>query len=329
MDLLTLSRIGRAEEILRGVSNEAAAAGRARTFTDFAHTLLRARATKTDLGPLLARSPDDLLRKAAAHLTLDDVWADEDMQTAAGAYLASIADGSLLDQIVRFATPLPKAAAHVLVASGATANLIAEGLPKIVTRLALSVDSRCLTKAAAIVVLSNELARAIGGPGRAMFESELRSSITAATNSAVLNCLSSSSDLDASAGANALDALRNGLAAAPTSTGYVVAAKPSQVQYLATCLPNSGLGVRGGDFCPGVSIVPVEGVSSMTIIPASRLAVQDMGLELRPSDEVALDMADSPSAPAQMVSMWQTDSTAILAERQFVLAGNPQIVRVA
>lgn len=277
----------------------------------------------------LAQSADPQVQKAAAHATTDSVWSEGEAATLAASYIASIADGSLLDAIAKYARILPRVAVNALVASGMTANTIAEGAPKVTKHLDVALDPRQTVKAAALVVLSAELARATGGAGQRMFEAELAAAVTAASNQAVLDTLGDSSSIvNIAAGADPLANLRAGLRAAQSSLGYAVLMPAADVAWLATVQPTAGLGVHGGSFAPGIEIVPSETATYTTVVPASRVALLDLGLEVRVSGEASVDMRDSPSGAAQHVSLFQTNSLALLAEREFVLAGNPQIVRV-
>lgn len=92
------------------------------------------------------------------------------------------------------------------------------------------------------------------------------------------------------------------------------------------------MGVGGGEFLTGVSVVPVDAETSagstVTVIPADRMALSDYGLVIRASKEGSIMMSDSPSSPAELVSMWQTNSTAILAERMFRLIPQANAVEV-
>ena len=182
-------------------------------------------------------------------------------------------------------------------------------------------------KAAAIIVLTSELARATGG--RALFESELRKAVTRAINQSVLAQLTDADTIEIAGGADTLANLRAGLQAAGPSEGYVVAASTDDVLDLATRIENrGGMGVRGGTFVPGVEVVAIDGTTGMSIIPASHISVRDGGLQVRSAEHATVFMSDTPTSPAEMVSLFQTNSLGLLAERDFFLAHSAPMVIV-
>jgi hypothetical protein len=122
--------------------------------------------------------------------------------------------------------------------------------------------------------------------------------------------------------------LRAGLRAAAPSYGYVVAAEPGYVLDLSTRVENRGAGVRGGDFVSGVSLVAVDGLTGLRVIPASRMALWTTSLSIAPSSEADVNMSDSPTGPSSVVSLWQSNCRGLLASREFKLAMDDNIVSV-
>lgn len=271
----------------------------------------------------LSRHANPLVQKASAEL-FDGRWGEGAAAELASSYLASVSPGSLLDQSARYAAVVPVNLHVAMAASGFSANVIAEGGVKVVKNANIAPVEADPIKVAAIVVMSSELARATGEAGIRMFETELRSSILSAMNTAVLASLSDSNTVTVAGTGDPVADLRTALQAAPASAGYVVAASPGTVAALAVSDANkAGLGIGGGELVPGLSIVPVEGVLGMTVIPAGRLALRDYGLILRSSGQAAIDFRDSPTAPAQLLSLFQANLLGILAERSFLLTAAP------
>lgn len=274
---------------------------------------------------VLRQHPDALVQKAAAHALGDDIWQNTDARGLADAYLASIAELSLLDQIAKYALRLPKSASPVLIASAAVGDVVAEGDPKPVKRQGLTLGDAEPTKAAGIVILTDELVRSLDGVS--LFENELKSAVVRACNASVIGALPVSTTVP-DAG-SPLANLRAGLAAAGPSDGYVVAAPAGDVAQLATAEAcRGGMGIRGGTFVPGVEVVAIDGLDKMIVIPASRLAIWDGGLEVRSARHATVDMRDTPQSPAQQVSLFQTNSLGLLVERNWHLAGDAQTVAV-
>lgn len=275
----------------------------------------------------MAASTSALVQKAVAESTGGAVWQTPDGTALAASYIGSIAEGSLLDQIARYASVMPRNVQHVLTGTGYSADVTKEGDPKVIKNLTLGTDSVETAKAAAIVVMTQELLRAVGGP--TIFESELRKSITRAVNSSVLAQLSALDPVYVAPSADPLANLRAGLTAAGPSDGYVVAAPADDVMDLATRVENrGGMGVRGGSFIPGVEVVAMDDITATFVIPASRLAVLDHGLEVRSAEHATVNMADNPEAQPQLYSLFQNNSLGLLAERNFHLASTAPMVIV-
>ena len=315
MDPMQFAAIDRARTALSVAVAGNSHALQAKGFADLAYTMLRAERPEQALAQL-KRHPNELVQKAVAHAIGDDIWDSPDAAALVASYIASIAEGSLLEQIGRYARVVPPQLRAGLVGSGFSTNVVAEGYPKVVRNLALDLAEIELTKAAAIIVLTKDLA-AVAQP---LFERELRESVNRGVNAAVLSQLTDTNNIVVSATGDALADLRAGLQAAAPSNGYVVAASTAVTIDLSTRTENrGGMGVRGGTFVSGVEVVAVDNLSGLRIIPASRLAVLDGGMQVRSTGHASVDMRDSPESPAQLVSLWQTNSVGLLAERTFHL----------
>ncbi|QHE85887.1 hypothetical protein [Hydrogenophaga sp. BPS33] len=264
--------------------------------------------------------------KAATASTTGGWDSAEGREMAAG-YLASIAPGSVLDLVLANGRSIPDKIQHVLLASGGFASNVSEGAPKLVSKLNFTNLDTDRVKAVALTMYTAELERMIGGD--AIFEAELRTSVLRAMNLAILQALTQTTNI-ASTGTATGD-LAAGLAIAPDSDVYVVAAKPSVTRELA--LASDGrMSINGGEFTPGVHVVAVEdfgtAVPELRVIPASRIAIVDYGLEVRRASQTSLSVADSPTSPATQVSLFQTNSKAIAVERMFRIAQGDTVVEV-
>ncbi|RZL68766.1 MAG: hypothetical protein EOP77_00130 [Variovorax sp.] len=295
----------------------------AKAFVDAALSIARASNPEVALGAL-QRSPSELLTKAAAHSSLDEVWQGSDMRGLALAYIQSVSEPDLLSAIARYARVIPRAANHVLIATGAVGNVIAEGFPKLIKRLDLTLGGDLpFAKSVAAVVVTQELLSATGDAGRRLFETELAKAVVRAANGAVIETLVDSNTTPVAAGADPLASLRAGLMAAGPSSGFVVTAPAGQVAWLATSDSNrGGMSIRGGTFVPGVEIVALDNATTMTVIPADRLAIWDGGMELRPAGHASVDMSDSPTATGSKVSLWQVNAVGLLVERLWRIEGD-------
>ncbi len=331
MDSLQHAQLVRASSALNAALSSTAPhviKAKATAFVDAAAILMRARRDEYALSMLKASQNTDVARAFAE--SLDDLWGGPEAQELAASYLASIAEGSLLDQIARYAVRLDLQQRSGIVASGLVANMATEGAPRVVQNLDLS---KLLTgepvMSVAMVVMTTELMRFGGGPGRTLFEAELRKAVTRAMNASVLTTLNTTSAPVVTGTGDPLADLRAGLQAAPPSEGYVVAAGTAYATDLATRVENrGGMGIRGGTFVPGVEIVAVDSITGLRIIPASHCALLDAGLRVTASGEASVDMSDSPTSPSQHVSLYQTSSLGLMAQREFLLASTEDAVIV-
>lgn len=279
----------------------------------------------------LKQHGNPLVRKAVAESTLiwSDLWGDGNVADMASAFLATIAEQSILDQIKKYARILPRNVPRIMIASDAVGDLVAEGDPKPVKNLTATTADAGYSKSAAIIVMTQELARAGGPELRRLFEVELEQTVARATNKAVLAALINSNTATIPGTGDPLADLRAGLRAAEPSYGYVVAAPRVDVADLATRVENrGGMGVRGGTFIPGVEVVAIDDATDMQSIPASRIAMLDAGVQVRTAEHASLDMRDTPQSPAQMVSLWQTNCLGLLIERSWDIAQGAEVVVV-
>lgn len=248
-------------------------------------------------------------------------WGTPASQDISNAYLTDIAPGNLVDAMKPHAYILPDNVHSLRVASGVVAEGVAEGAAKPLTPLDIMREVPERAKVAAILVMSKELARATGGDGDALFRKLLRDAVIRASNAALLAAIPT---VPAMSGATPVDSLKVGLVAAADSDAYVVAAAPATVRTLA--LSSDGrMGTGGGEFIPGVTILPVElqgsGAPEMIVIPASAIAMKDSGLLVRTAGDATVEMQTAPvgdsTTPTSttMVSLWQTGSVGILVER--------------
>lgn len=294
-------------------------AEKAAAFTDLAWALLHAKQPGSSM-KALRDCGNPLVQKAAAHALADEVWSNGGADLAAS-YLASIAERSIIDSLKKYARVLPVNSRHVMIAADAVGDLVAEGHPKPVKNLSLSIGDVEPTKAVGLVVMTEELATAAGPEGRRLFEAELAAAVTRASNSSVLAALADSDTITVPGTGDPLVDLRAGLQAAGPSNGYVVGMPSGLVADLATRVENrGGMGVRGGTFVGGVEIVAVDDATAITVIPASRIALWDGGLRVSSAEHATVDLRDAPESPANMVSLWQTNCLGLLLERQWHLA---------
>lgn len=321
MDPLSYAALCRAENALATARQHMGATdqhAKAKEFAELARCIARASNPNTAMSNLHA------VHKAASHVTLDDVWQDGDIQQMAQSFIASVGEPDLLQAIGKYARTFTKFYGKALIATGANGDAVAEGFPKLIKTLDFYVgNDLALTKSTGAVVLSQELLAATGEAGRAMFEGELVKAVIRAANATAVASLIDSNTTQVSAGSDPLASLRAGIRAAGASDGYVASMPAADVAWLATTIENKGgMGVRGGTFVPGIEVVALDDATQTVVIPASRLAFIDGGLELRPSSHATVSMSADPEADDEQVSLWQSNLQGILVERRWRLAGD-------
>lgn len=273
--------------------------------------------------------------KSAAVST--DAWQTPDGRAMSDAYLAEAAPANLADAVKAFAVPIPVFGRKVHAYSGLLAEDVPEGWAKGVTALDVSTPEVERVKVAAILAVTREVLRDDAPGGADLFRRLLKDAVIRASNIAFLAALPAPS-YTVPAGANAVESLNNGLAAAVASGHYVIAARADVCRELA--LASDGrMPVGGGEFSPGITVLPVEFPGSvqpdMVIIPADRIAMKDSGLIVRASHDASIELSASPgssSSPAtgaNMVSLFQTGCVGLLVERLIDIAAGAEVVEVA
>lgn len=277
----------------------------------------------------LGLAAQSFAKDAVAAQSLGDAWGTSAGRQLADSYLRTVESENLFDAVARYALPIPADLRRVLVAAGAVANVAAEGAPKVVTRCGLNLADQEPSKLAAILVLTKELAASTDQAAVRLFEQELRSAIIMALNAAIIAQVMPDAEAVAG-GQNAVESLQAGLAAASDSQGYVVATTARVTRELALTAEGR-MGIRGGEYIPGVTVLPALEEDSnspqLIVIPASRLSLTDLGLTISSAAHASVAMSESPESPAELVSLWQTGSTGLLVEREFRMhAAAPAVV---
>jgi hypothetical protein len=148
-----------------------------------------------------------------------------DYRVAVAGFVESLRSIGVFDRLLSDMLRIPlrtRFAAMTIVASG---SLVAEGAPKPITTLALETPTLEPTKASAIIVVTDEMARAATEAGMAFFGRELRRAVAFSTDDTFLTTLAASVTPIASAGSDA-DAIREDLRAMILSANLKADSKP-------------------------------------------------------------------------------------------------------
>ena len=279
---------------------------------------------------------DDMLahirKRAAVERAAVPAQQTADLGNAQGipAFLGNIKHRNLLDALALHAINQPDGVRALVLASGTLAGPVAEGEAIPVTRSTLQGATLERHKIAALTVVSKPLLAAPGDNAQDLVQHQLETAVIEASNQAVLGALNSTTT---TAAGDPVSDLEAGLAAVADSSVYIVAASPSVARQLAVASAGR-MSVSGGEFVPGVHVLPVDGVDNLLIIPADRVVVDAGDFELRTSESATVEMRDDPTgdstapAAAETVSMFQTNSVAVIAAREFGIYAAADAVEV-
>lgn len=318
MDPIALAKLMRANHALNEVVGFAPdPVRRSAAFVEVARSVALSRAD-CDAMSLLKNSPNPearkIFEKSSPATSLGDLEGI-DGSSVADAFAASLAPASVLDACLQYAKTLPPSLSRVLSASGSTGETDTEGNPRVVQSPGLTV-AECPPHQVSAVLVFNKDVLLKGAAVQALFETELRSAIARALNAEMWTQLDSSSTTTVATTGDAVKDLRAALAKADPATGYVYCAKGNVVAAMATDPANRGAGVRGGEFAPGIFLVADDDIAEPTLIPASRLVLQDNGLRLEPpAQHASVSLSATPQSPGEMVSLWQVGAVGLIALR--------------
>lgn len=276
-------------------------------------------------------SDNPILQKAAVSAMSYNAepFEGETVRGLMAAYIESIAPWSALDALKIYALPTPAGSRSVTIGSGFVADATVEGQLKVIRRPSFGLGDVEPHKIVALIVLTREFMLAGGDAALALLDSEMAKALIRAINQAIFDFFADSNALSLPTSGDVLEDLRLAIRSCGESAGYVAIVPPGVCADLALrqeAGPNFSL--RGGEFKPGLHVVSAENATGIMVIPASRLGVFDGGLELRPSGEASVEMSDTPDGNGTLVSLWQSGSVGLLAERQWHIGGDAQVAIV-
>jgi Phage capsid family len=324
-----------AQQVAR-VSTEQHIRARSNEFIQFARCFLQARG---NLGEALiyakqnycADKVQSVLKSAvAAGGTTTNDWGSE-LATFSTAFAASLSSFGAVDRIfsdnafVRLPMKTRVAVITTLV-SGATVD---ESKPKKIAKIQFTNPTLDPCKSIAIVVVTEELARATSPAAFSLLGDELRKGVALATDVEFIRRILADGDVDtiSSTGAT-LDAV-----VADLSTGLVlvnvgsnsrvyIIAPPKIVRAWALLRGTSGapafpeLGILGGSISGATVVASNALTDKILIVDAQQVAVDAGPVFLDQASQTSLQLDDDPSDGEQkLTSLWQNDLRALRAER--------------
>jgi len=223
--------------------------------------------------------------------------------------------------------------AHVragITVTPATGSVVGEGNAVPLSKITLQNVLLEPVKASSLIVVTDELLRDVSAAGQAALSRALIGAVSDAVDAAFLDMLVNTGAI-ASSGTTAIDAkadLRDALLAVNTVGAaklYWIAAP--DVAKRASVLPTTdgadafpAMSAMGGELANLPAIVS-SGVpaGSLYLVDASGIAADGAGVTVAASRNATIEMDTAPTmdatvpTPAQMVSMFQTNSTALIA----------------
>jgi hypothetical protein len=275
----------------------------------------------------------------AAGTTLDAAWAGAavgDYRNIVAAFQESIRSRSVFFRLFNdnafVRVPLNRRVA--VTTAAASGWIIGEGKPVPLSRLSLANAMLVPIRAAALIVVSDELARDVSAAGQVLLGRELKGAVADAVDQKLFDIIvdeATDAEIIESTG-DGVDAiltdLRSALAAVSTggnSQLYWIASQ-SVAKFLST-FPQQfpAASATGGELLnlPLLVSSTLED-GELVLLDAAGVAADGGTIELKASAETSIEMEDPPTmdattgtAPAASVSMFQVDSTAIMATAIF------------
>lgn len=253
-------------------------------------------------------------------------------QTVASGFVESLRATSVLDAILPFCRRIPLRSALAIVTSVASAGRVAPGGAKAVTKLALAQGALDPVEVAALIIATEDLLRFSTSAGLQLLDRELRAGVSSACNREFLAGMGDGVTPLASTGnvladlrqlLTAVDAIGVGSfhlvvsASIANQIATLPAASGEQVPAFPAMSPSGGqiqsvpVVVAGDDEMPSDSGGPFD----MLLIEATQVAAAAEAPRLSSSKHTSIAMDDDPSAPSNLVSMFQSHSAVIRAER--------------
>jgi len=309
-------------------------------FASYAYHLLRAGGNVNHAAELAENTNDQYPRahrvlKAAvtAGTTTDVSWASSltDYSGMAQGFVEALRSVSAFDTILPFARRMPLHS-QFGVFTAAIGSAVAQGAALPVRKLSIAADVVDPVRLGALVVTTDELFRFAFAEGVAMLQAEMVGAVADVTDQEFGAFLASGAPSSASSG-NVRSDLQTALASiAPRGRSKMFAiVGPATASDLATAQTADGLALYPGFTPTGGVIAGVQFVASdtavegspddMIVVDAHSLALAADLPMLRASKYATIEMDDAPSnsavtgTAANMVSMFQSNSVALLAER--------------
>ena len=253
-----------------------------------------------------------------------------DYQTVSQSFQEALRNSGCFDRMLSDGfRRVPMRSRVTVVSFGAVGDEVAMGAPKPISSFQLLEGALPLRKASAIVVTTRELLAATAS-AQAMFSAELRGAAASAVDKGLFNGITTTGNGEHAGSSGStfpqdLAAMMEQLPTGSRSRVYFIAA-PDLARFLSTLTTTDGvllypnMGPQGGTLTPWLPGLVSDELTARSgmLIDAAQIAADAGDIVLDASRAAAIEMSDAPSDGAQnLVSLWQTDSTALRCERTF------------
>jgi hypothetical protein len=251
-----------------------------------------------------------------------------DLTIASRGFLESLRAFGVFDRLLQdnAMRRAPLGAKLAVVTAGATGDEVSAGAAKPISTLTIDAAALSRKKCSAILVVTQSLLDAIGSAGEALLGRELRVGCAAAIDASFLAGIVAPTTPVVSAGSfeSTLTALFDALGASGSTSKLYLVLHPDVCRRACGMQGQSGplypqLSVSGGMIGTLPVLVSDElAAGEALLIDADQIAGDSEDVVLESARHTSLQMADNASpAESTAVSLWQTNSVALRAERFF------------
>lgn len=266
----------------------------------------------------------------AAGTTTNVTWATEliDHEIIVGGFLEALRNDGIFDRLLAGGMrQVPLKAGRIVVNSTLlVAGKVGEGAPKPISALSLGDSDLEPEKVSAIIVLSNELAKAAGSSGMKFLSSELRAAVVAGSDKIFLDALAAAAvPVTGSADVGAdIAALLAAVGFGSTSQLYLIVspvlAAGLAAAHAATGFLYPSMTPMGGALAGITTLVSDQMADDQALmIDASRIAGATGPVVLDSASHATLQMDSAPDNPQTaatvMTSLWPNNLLGLRCER--------------
>jgi hypothetical protein len=281
----------------------------------------------------------DVLRILKAAVSAGSInlstWGDEiaEYPGLVAAFLGSLANVSAFDTLLPSMRRVPLRSRAVVVTAGATGNIVDEGSPTPLSKLALLDVKIDPVKALAVIVATRELLQ-IGDPVTVgLFSNELRIALATVTDAKFLATITDSISATSSTGQTAqsvvqdIDAALQAVRLDASSNLFIVTV-PSVARGWTTRVTTTGefafptMSPTGGSIA-NIPVIVSDGVTAgqFILVDANGIAAASGGIEIDSTTQTSLQFESAPDDPIDensvMENLWQSNKVALRALRFF------------